>query len=405
MATQIISELITVDRNFAVPTEIEVRIARSIAEVEALREAWAAWPGHRDSDMDFYLMINQAYPEILRPHVIALYRDGRPEAILVGRLDRKPIAFKVGYFRKIRVLARCLTFVYDPIHGNGSPENTKILLQEVMNCLNRNEADLASLEFVPVDSIIYDLALKLPNTLSRDTLPEAQGHESLIIPDSIDEVYRRMSSVRRKHLKASIRKLQNHPAGQVRIVGYRHEAELDQLFRDAEEIARKTYQRGLGAGFSDAPDTRMRLEMAARKGWLRANLLYLGDRPVAFWIGMLYHGSFVSEYMGYDPEFRQSSPGMVLIMHILEGFCARANGDIVKELDFGLGHAEYKTVLCSKSWQEARVYIFSPTIKGLLLKSIRTAAAIAENSARRLLLWAKLIPRFKRAWRDRLAKL
>jgi hypothetical protein len=349
-------------------------------------------------------MINQAYPQILRPHVVALYRDGKPEAILVGRLDKKPIAFNVGYFRKIRVLARCLTFVYDPIHGNGSPENAKLLLQEVMNGLKRNEADLASLEFVPVNSNIYDLALKLPNILSRDTLPAAQGHESLIIPDSIDQVYRRMSSVRRKHIKASMRKLQNHAIGQSRIVCYQHESELGQLFRDTEEIAKKTYQRGLGAGFSDASDTRMRLEMAARKGWLRANLLYLGDRPVAFWIGMLYRDTFLSEYMGYDPEFRQSSPGMVLIMHVLEGFCARKGGDVVRELDFGLGHAEYKTVLCSKSWQEARVYIFSSTIKGLLLKSIRTTAAIADNSGRRLLAWAKLVPKLKRAWRDRLAK-
>jgi hypothetical protein len=383
---------------------IEVRVARSVAEVEALREPWVSWPGHRDSDLDFYLLILRAYPQILRPHVLALYRDGNLDAILIGRLDDRELTFSIGYFRGIRTRARCLTFVYDAIHGNSSSDNTRILLQEVIDCLKRDEADLAAIEFVPVDSPLYDLSLRLPSILSRDIRPLAQGHDRLIVPDSIDKVYSGMSSVRRKHLRASARKLQAHPAGKPNIVCYQNETELEILFRHAEEIARKTYQRGLGAGFADSSDVRMRLGLAAQKGWLRANVLYLGERPIAFWIGMLYGGTFVSEYLGYDPDFRQSGPGMFLIMEVIEGFCNRARGDVVKELDFGLGHAEYKTVLCSDTWQEARVFIFSPTIRGFTLKTIRMATGLIDASARKFLKNANLFPRLKRAWRDRLAK-
>jgi hypothetical protein len=57
---------------------VQIRVARDFAEVEALRGAWSKWPGHRDSEIDFYLMIVRSYPEVLRPHVIALYRDGQP---------------------------------------------------------------------------------------------------------------------------------------------------------------------------------------------------------------------------------------------------------------------------------------------------------------------------------------
>src|ERR1700683_2864939 len=63
---------------------MDIRIARDFAEVESLREAWSRWPGHRDSEIDFYLMILRSYPEVLRPHVIALYRNEQPEAILIG---------------------------------------------------------------------------------------------------------------------------------------------------------------------------------------------------------------------------------------------------------------------------------------------------------------------------------
>jgi hypothetical protein len=381
-----------------------VSVARSAAEVEALRELWMSWPSHRDSDIDFYLMIVQSYPEVSRPHVLTLYRGGKPEAILVGRLEEKRLNFNIGYLHPFRPRARCLTFVYGGIHGDASPENARIFLEELVASLRRREADLAMLEFVPLESPMYELALNVPGILSRDLWPPAQGHDMMTIPSSIDEVYRRMSSDRRIETRRRVRKLQSHPAGEPKIVCYRKESELDQLFADGEQIAKKTYQRGMGVGFADKADVRSRLLLAARKGWLRANVLYIGDRPVAFWIAMLYHGSFVSEYMGYDPEFRQWSPGMVLVMRVIEQLCTGSAGDKVENLDFGLGHAEYKGALCTKNWMEAPVYIFSPTLKGLGLKMMRSTSRLVDAGARRILTSTKFLPRLKKAWRDRLRK-
>src|ERR1035437_434879 len=108
--------------------EVEIRVARSPSEVEALRAWWGAWPGHRDSDIDFFLMIVESYPEALRPHVIVLCRGGEPTAIMVGRLERKRLSLRVGYITVARPWVRCLTFVYGAIHGDGSPENTERLL-------------------------------------------------------------------------------------------------------------------------------------------------------------------------------------------------------------------------------------------------------------------------------------
>lgn len=383
--------------------EIEIRIARSLSEVEALRGAWAAWPGHRDSDIDFYLMIVQSYSEVLRPHVIAIYRNGKPNAILVGRLEKKHLAFNIGYLHPFRLWARCLTFVYGAIHGEASPENTQILVAEVMNSLKRDEADLAMLEFVPVDSDLYRLALRAPGFLRRDALPAAQGHYMLKMPGKVEEIYSRMSGKHRKNLRREIRQLFSEDQN-ARVRCYKKEPELDEMFHDVEEVARKTYQRGLGVGFVDNSHVRRRLGLAAQKGWLRANLLYIADRPAAFWIGMVYNGSFVSEYLGYDPEFRRFSPGMVLIMRVIEGFYNRVNGDTVIELDFGLGPAEYKAALCSENWLEAPVYIFSPTLKGLGLKAIRTSTRVVDVCARNILASTSVFPQLKRAWRQRLTK-
>ena len=362
-----------------------------------------SWPGHRDSDIDFYLMIIGSYPEVLRPHVIVLSRDRKPEAILVGRLERKQLAFKVGYMRPFRRWARCLTFVYGALRGNASPENTRILVGEVMNCLKRDEADVAMLFFVPLDTDLYQCAVKMPSLLCRDLRPASQEHYVMQLPDSIDDLFHRMSNERRKKLRRKIKKFESDPAAPLRVVHYRSESDLEALIRDAEEIARKTYQRGLGAGFADTPIVRERLQLAARRGWLRAFVLYLGERPCAFSIGMLYNETFLGEYVGYDPEFRRSSPGMFLLMRVVEGFCNRQDGDQVKHMDFGPGEAEYKAALCDKNWLEAIVYIFAPTGRGLTLKLMRTSASILDRAARRVLQSSRLLPWLKRSWRNRLA--
>ena len=383
---------------------MDIRIARDFAEVESLRDAWSRWPGHRDSEIDFYLMILRSYPEVLRPHVIALYRNGQPEAILIGRLEQKKLAFRVGYLTLFRHKARCLEFVYDGLRGNASPENTEILVREVMNCLRSGEADLAILEFVRIDSVLYQFSKTLPGFLGRDTSPSQTGHESLKLPPSIDELYKRMSSKRRAEIRRKAKKFVAQASPSINIVCYRDAEQLDRIFQDVEEIAKKTYLRGLGAGFEDNTLVRARLELCARKGWLRAYVLYIGDQPCAYWIGMLCGETFYGEYVGYDPEYRLLSPGMFVMLNVIETFCNGTSGDTVREVDFGFGNAEYKSALCNSSSVEASVFVFAPTFKGLRLNLVRTAARMLDQVARKTVSRVNLLQKIKKTWRDRLSK-
>jgi hypothetical protein len=383
---------------------IEIRIARSLSEIEALRGLWEQWSGHRDSDIDFYLAVVQSSPAVQSPHVMVLYRNGQPESMLIGRLETKELIFKLGYIKILRRKARCLTFVYGANRGESNPENCRLLVNEILDNLRRKQADMAVLEPLPLDSPLLSLALEMPGVLSRDTQQEPQEHNFMILPDSIDEVYRRMSHDRRKDIRRKIKKFEASPGGPPQIVSYRHEADLPTLFRDAEEIARKTYQRGLGVGFSDSPQIRQRLGLAARKGWLRAYVVYMAGRPCAFWIGMLYGDTFVGEYVGYDREFHALSPGMFLTMRVIEGFCKRAEGDVVRELDFGFGQAEYKTALCNRLVHERTVFVFAPTVNGLALKLLRVTTMTVNQFAAKVLTSTNILPRIKKAWRSRLAQ-
>ena len=137
---------------------------------------------------------------------------------------------------------------------------------------------------------------------------------------------------------------------------YREPGELDDVIPQVEEIAKKTYQRGLGVGFQDTEEIRRRLRFCAEKGWLRVYVLHLGDLPCAFWIGTLYHGCFCSDYLAFDPNFGAYSPGTFLLMKVVEEFC----GAGVKEIDFGPGEGRYKEQFGNLPSNEASIFVSHP---------------------------------------------
>jgi CelD/BcsL family acetyltransferase involved in cellulose biosynthesis len=173
------------------------------------------------------------------------------------------------------------------------------------------------------------------------------------------------------------------------------------MFRDVEEVAKKTYQRGMGVGFQSNQEMREHFELQAGNGWLRAYVLYLESTPAAFWIGDVYQQTFYSHFMGYDPVFAKHSPGMYLIMQTVESFCAEGK---VRQIDWGLGDAQYKDVLGTSEWMEASFYLFAPTVSGLTLNLLRTPAALVDDLAKSALAHSSLLSRIKKSWRGSLRK-
>ncbi len=152
-------------------------------------------------------------------------------------------------------------------------------------------------------------------------------------------------------------------------------------------------------GFFDCPHTREQLRLKAEKGWLRGYVLYLAERPCAFWIGDINGSTFGSDYIGYDAEFASESPGMYLVMRVIEGFCD-GHREGVTEVDFGTGHAQYKQVLSNQQWCETSVYIFAPTLKGISLNLVRSVVGGMDQAIKNVLARTNLLQKVKKAWRD-----
>jgi hypothetical protein len=89
-----------------VENDTTIRTVRTFAEVDELKDFWARCPTHRDADFDFYLFYLRNSPEVVRPHVIVLCRDGRPHVMLVGRLEKRDVDIRFGYIRLVRLRLR-----------------------------------------------------------------------------------------------------------------------------------------------------------------------------------------------------------------------------------------------------------------------------------------------------------
>ncbi|MGD0792498.1 MAG: GNAT family N-acetyltransferase [Terriglobales bacterium] len=364
---------------------------------------WEAWNWHPNADIDHYLTVLRAMPEGTNPMILALYRGNRPVAMLIGRVEDGDLSLRIGYKNLMRVRVRKMVFIYGGLLGECSAENCGIVIKSVNDCLRHGDADLAFFNSLRTNSPLHLAATRLQSVFVRDCAPMTEMHRGMKVPAKADDVYRALSAKVRKNLGWQARKLVKDFSGEVEVRCFREPAELEPALHDVEQVARMTYQRGLGVGFVDAPILRQFLSLQAQKGWLRAYILYIADRPCAFWIGKLYKKTFHSDFMGYNPEYSKYSPGMFLVMNVIEKFADGRGSDLVGEVDFGLGDAQYKAVLGNAEWQESSVYVFAPTLAGLGLNFLRTPTALIDQLAKRYLDKTGLLQKTKRIWRRRVA--
>jgi Acetyltransferase (GNAT) domain len=383
---------------------LHVKVFRSFVEIETVSKAWRDWQSHPNSDIDFCRTIHAIRPEILHPQVYAIYRDGIIDALLIGRIEEVHVGRDFGYVKVLNPKARRLTLIHAGFLGNKSTDNAELFVKEILASLRRGEADLAVVSHINTNSPLFKAAAQTPGFMTRDHRVSTQLHRSMEVPGSVEELYQRFSGKVRKNLKWQNKKFVTDFENQVHIEMFRDHAELDQMFRDIEQVAQKTYQRGLGVGFMDTPEMRSRMKLSADKGWLRAFVVYVRERPCAFWVGTLYNEVFHSDFMGFDREYAKYSPGMFLVLKTIEGFCEVQPQSIVKEINFGLGDAQYKEILATREWREAFVSIFAPTVAGIRLNLMLTPFALLADWMKSLLAGSGFLQKVKSNWRRKIAQ-
>jgi CelD/BcsL family acetyltransferase involved in cellulose biosynthesis len=174
----------------------------------------------------------------------------------------------------------------------------------------------------------------------------------------------KFSSKSRANLRKSVRKFTEFCGGQIRFREFQSATEMAEFFQFASEVSRKTYQERIGQGLPRSDTFRERAVSLANADAVRGYILFHGERPVAYIFCDAQDESLIYEHLGYDPAFREWSPGRVLLYLMLERLFAEQR---FRFLDFGGTEHEYKKFFSTGSMRCARIHYFRRTWRNLLL--------------------------------------
>lgn len=313
-----------------------VTVARSLPEVERLRESWAAaGPRNLDADPDHYVTYVAAAPAVT-PHVVRLERAGHPPILVVARLVPETYRWRIAYRTVARWTAPTLVVAFDGVLGAGADDH------ELVVALLRDQLRLGAAAAVRFQKV--DRASGLFAALERGGGPgrvvgPVTVRRSLEVPASWEAYLAARSSKSRRQLRYDDNRLERTFAGRLELRRWSPSQPDDGVLSDMALVARQTYQSGLGVSVADDGPTGELIDLARRRGWLRAWVLYVDGRPVSFWWGCVYGGTLSTGSPGYLPELARERVGYYTLRRMLQDAC---DDPRIREVDFGHGEADYK---------------------------------------------------------------
>lgn len=149
-----------------------------------------------------------------------------------------------------------------------------------------------------------------------------------------------LSANTRSGIKRKAKKLAQVSGGALDIRRYRNPAEIEAFHMIARGISAKTYQEKLlGGGLPDDPGFIGAMVRAAAADAVRAWLLYIGDRPVAYLYCSMAGGTVRYDHVGHDPDVAELSPGSVLQIEAMRDLFAEG---CHRRFDFTEGEGQHK---------------------------------------------------------------
>ena len=329
---------------------------------------------------------------------IIAYEHGAPVAYLTYALERKSLRLALGPFSFGRLPVRQLR-----IFGYNERERIPTAMLDRMAKLlfdmkRWHMADV--LEASPDDRFSKRLIEK--HSSSHRVARKEVGTIQLRLEDSFEDyLAKHFRKKVRYNLKREVRLLEEAAAGGVRMEIYEREDQAENFIREAERIAKLTYQWKMGLEtLRVTPRFLRKTAYLARCGKWRGYMLYIQGAPAAFCYTTVRHGELSYDVVGYDPQFHKLNPGKVLLFKMIEELHETRYVDV---LDFGRGLAEYKMLFANANRPVLDISFFPHKVYPQTLWLLTTATENLYQELRpRLRQW---MPTVKKWFRKAVALL
>ncbi len=255
--------------------------------------------------------------------------------------DAIPFRFRVGERTLLTVRRRLVRLAFDL---EAALSNSATILPPLPA-----DADGYFLASVPVGSALPSFdGLRF----ERDRYPRYFAD----MTGTMDGYLAKLSGNSRSMLKRRLRRFEEVSGGAVDVRVYRTPVEMRAFHRFARTVSAKTYQeRRLGAGLPEEPGPM--LELAAGDA-CRGYLLFAGGEPIAYLYTPIERDVLIYAYLGYDPAWRDHSPGMVLQLEAMRSMFAEQR---FRYFDFTEGEGQHKRQLSTGSVECADIVLLRPS--------------------------------------------
>ena len=376
----------------------QVELARTLEELERLRPAWDELPWQREeAAYEYFVTRLRTRPDVIGPFALVVRDGGRPVAGLAGRIESRRLQTFLGYRAVYSPLVRLLQVVDGGI-VYAEPAALRPLARIVDEGLRGDDVDVVAFPPFELGSVLFTTFGSLGDAFARQPLIAPWTRRALDLPAAFDAFLASLGHRTRKNLRRDGRNLESSFGERLRVEIVRDPGDVERLIRDADQVARATYQRRLGAGFADTPEQRALALVGLEHGWLRGYLLYLDTTPIAYWLCSVYGDTMLLKTGGFDEAYAEYRVGIYLLMRVIEDACVDA---ALRVLDFGPGDSTYKQQFSNRSRQERNLVIFAPTFRARRINATRTAILGPARLARGALDAARLTDRVRAGWRGR----
>jgi CelD/BcsL family acetyltransferase involved in cellulose biosynthesis len=158
---------------------------------------------------------------------------------------------------------------------------------------------------------------------------------------------------------------------------------MEKFHAAAREVSSRTYQEKLlDAGLPASEDFREHITRLAEADAARGYVLFHARKPIAYVFCPIVNGTVVYQYVGFDPDYREQSPGTVLQYVLLESLFAEGK---FRLFDFTEGEGPHKELFSTESVACADLYFLRPTPSNVFLVALYVVVSSVSKAAVSLL--------------------
>jgi CelD/BcsL family acetyltransferase involved in cellulose biosynthesis len=203
------------------------------------------------------------------------------------------------------------------------------------------------------------------------------------LDQAFDAYLAAFSAKSRSTLKRKAKKLAERSGGALDVRCYAGAEELEEFHRLARPLSAKTYQeRLLDAGLPDGPEALAAMRALAGQGRVRAWLLFVEGRAIAYLYAPAEGAALIYAHLGYDPEFADYSPGTVLQLEAMRQLMAERAFPL---FDFTEGEGRHKSLFATGTVECVDLLLVRPSVANLVaghaLAAFDGGVALAKTAA------------------------